>query len=122
MLRILVVDDERSYRDSLRSMLLLKGYQVETAEGDHDAVDLGMSFKPDVLVVDWMLRNHKDGLEVAEVLRAANPRMQVIVITGYPTPNIEAQVETIPYAQFLAKPFTLTDLIAALERASKNLD
>ena len=74
-------------------------------------------FLPDVLVVDWMLKDHTDGLEVADGIRKTQPNLRVIVITGYPTASLEARIRNTPSTQFLTKPFTLSDLIDAIYAA-----
>jgi len=117
MTKIFIVDDEPSYRDSLNLILSYEGYDVRTAADGISALQAPDSFVPDVLIVDWMLRGNMNGLDVAKTLLESNPRMRTIVITGYPTPRLAAQVEGFGAAQVLAKPFGVDELLAALESA-----
>lgn len=116
MTRILIVDDEPAYRDSLRLLIPCEGYQVETAATADEAFDRATQFKPNILVIDWMLKERTDGLEVARKLCAADPHLKVIFITGYPTASLEARLRAFPAAQCLTKPFTLQSLIDAIRR------
>ncbi len=72
----------------------------------------------DVLIVDWMLSDDADGLDVAEALRAIHPDLQTIVVTGYPSDDLEARVGSIPAAQYLAKPYKPAQLITAVRTAA----
>ena len=114
--RVLIVDDEPAYRETLRLLVPCEGYEVETASTGQEAFDVARRFPPDVLVIDWMLKNHTDGLEVAEKLRAAHPAMQVVVISGYPTASLESRVHSLPAVEYLTKPFTLNDLVQTIRK------
>jgi DNA-binding response OmpR family regulator len=117
MARVLIVDDEPAYRQSLRLLVPCEGFEVETAATGEEAFDIARRFVPDVLVVDWMLNDRGDGLGVAETLRAAHPGLRVVVITGYPTASLESRVHASSSIQFLTKPFTLSDLTTAIHKA-----
>ena len=68
-MRILVVDDERAVRESLRRALELEGYEVELAGDGREALDrLEADPQPDALVLD-VLMPEVDGLEVCAELR-----------------------------------------------------
>ena len=115
MTKILIVDDEPSYRDSLDLILSYEDYEVRTAADGVAGLEVAGSFVPDVLIVDWMLRGNMNGLDVTKTLLESNPHMRTIVITGYATPRLVAQVEGIGGAQVLAKPFGVDEILAALE-------
>ena len=120
--RILLVDDEPSYRDSLGHILAHEGHDVRTADGAKAALDLAADFAPDILIVDWMLRDEMDGVEVAQNLRSVNPGLKTIFITGYRTSRLETQVREVPFAQFLSKPFSLDDFLEAVRLATFRID
>ncbi len=116
--KVLIVDDEYACRDSLGLLLSLENFDVEMAADAKEALDIGVSFAPDVLIVDWMLGDETDGLQVAEALRAVDPNVQVIVVTGYPSDDLAARVGAIPAAQYMTKPYRPAELIAATRRAA----
>jgi len=118
MVRVLVVDDEPDYPRLLNIILSKEGFEVATAESASEALNVGAHFAPEVLIVDWMLNGTEDGLWIAEALRQEYPALQTILITGYPSLELEAQVKRLPATRFLAKPFTPADLIELVREAS----
>lgn len=122
MTQVLVVDGERAYRDSINMILSREGYLVKTASHGGEALGLIQDSVPDVLVIDPLLRRGMDGLDVAESLRQTNPRLQTLLITAYPTPQLLSRVEALPATECLGKPFRLQDLVAAVEQAVERLE
>ena len=116
MTRILIVDDEPSYRESLELILSYENYQVRAVPDGSAALVSVDGHTPDVLIVDWMLRGSMNGLDVAKTLLESNPDMRTIVITGYATPRLISQVGEIEGAEMLTKPFGVDDLLLAVER------
>lgn len=118
MAKILIVDDEPSCRDATRVLLSGEGFEVETAADGREALEAAKRFLPDVLLVDWMLRDKMDGLEVARAVRATIPGMRTIVITGYLSPDLEERIEQVPFTRHLTKPVPSGELIAAVRKAA----
>lgn len=121
MTQVLVVDSERAYRDSINMILSREGYLVQTASHGGEALALAEDTVPDVLVIDPLLRRGMNGLDVAESLRRTNPRLQTLLVTGYPTPQLLSRVEALPATECLGKPFGLPDLVAAVQLAVERL-
>lgn len=118
MFKVLVVDDEPDYPQLLRIILTKEGFEVRTAASGEDACAIATTFLPDVLVIDWMLEGSPDGLKVAETIGQINPRVQTILITGYPSVSLESRVEQIPSVRFLTKPFTPSRLVEMVHEAA----
>ncbi len=118
MTKVLVVDDEPDYPQLLSIILTKEGFDVRTAAGDEEARKVVEDFVPDVLVVDWMLEGSEDGLHVSEVVRRRNPKLQTVLITGYPSLALEHRVERIPSVRFLTKPFTPSHLVDLVRGAT----
>lgn len=112
MVRVLVVDDEVDYPQLLSIILSKEGFTVQTAATAQEAVAPRDDFVPDVLVVDWMLEGADTGLDVAAALLQRSPRMRTILITGYPSAELESRVKKLPATRFLAKPFAPAELVA----------
>ncbi len=70
MARVLVVDDEPSYRKYLERYLIHEGYELKTAGSSTEAMRIAADFEPHVLLVDWMLKDRLHGLDVGLALRA----------------------------------------------------
>ena len=114
-MRILVVDDERAVRESLRRALELEGYDGELAADGHEALELleSESTQPDALVLD-VLMPEVDGLEVCRRLRRAGSRLPVLMLTA--RAEVENRVEGLDAGadDYVTKPFALEELLARL--------
>ncbi|MCA9512988.1 MAG: response regulator, partial [Myxococcales bacterium] len=114
MATVLIVEDEDTLRDSVARYLEFEGHDVLAAANGREAFDLGVSGRPDVLVADWMLRNHIHGLHVAQTLRVVDPGLNTVLITGFPSRDLEQEFESGGVTQMLEKPFDLEDLNRAI--------
>jgi len=113
--RILIVDDERGPRESLR-MILSTGNEVSVAENGNEALDLLRTTPTDLVTVDLNMPGMK-GDELMRTIRDEFPHVEVIIITG--CSSVETAVEGIRYGIFdyLTKPFDVVQVTAAVERA-----
>lgn len=116
-LRILVVDDEPIYREYLDQFLCHQGMWVRTAETGAEAIAIGRELRPDVLLVDWMLRSEMQGIEVAAALQQAQPDLRILLMTGLSTADVRGAATRVNIDGILEKPFALGDLSRAIERA-----
>jgi two-component system response regulator MprA len=111
---VLVVDDERAVRESLRRALALEGYQVElAADGDEALVRLAARAEPDAVVLD-VLMPRLDGLEVCRRVRARGSRVPILMLTA--RTEVESRVAGLDAGadDYLPKPFALEELLARL--------
>ncbi len=115
--RVLIADDEERYRDYLRASLTEQGHEVSTVDAGRVAIDHGVRFRPQVLVTDWMLSDHIHGLRVSNVLRAVDPSMQAIVITGFPSTDLQRDARHSGVFRFIEKPFELEEMVEAVNSA-----
>lgn len=115
--RVLIVDDEPTYRDYLERFLARDGLSVRTAETGSDAIRIAEEFGPDLLLADWMLRCEMHGIEVGEVLRERWPELRILLMTGFPTADLEVEAARVGIDGVLEKPFGLEDLAGAIEAA-----
>lgn len=116
-LRVLIVDDEPTYREYLQRFLVRDGLEVRTAETGSEAIAVSRDFAPDVLLADWMLRCEMHGIEVGEKLRDQWPKLRILLMTGFPTADLEAEAERVGIDGLLEKPFGLEDLSSAIASA-----
>jgi DNA-binding NtrC family response regulator len=120
VLRILVLDDEPIVGKRLKPALAKSGYEVEVYEDGAAALARLREQDFDVVVTDVRMEG-VDGLEVLRQVRARSPRTVVILITGYATVDLARAALTMGAFDFIAKPFKLDDLRAALARAAAHL-
>ena len=113
-MRILVVDDERAVRDSLRRALELEGYEVELAADGREALErLEENGQIDAVVLDVLMPG-VDGLEVSRTLRRSGNRVPVLMLTA--RTQVEDRVEGLDAGadDYVTKPFALEELLARL--------
>jgi two-component system nitrogen regulation response regulator NtrX len=115
---VLVVDDEADIRELVAGILTDEGYAVRTATDSESALAAVKLRKPALLILDiWMQGGGMDGLELLDLVRALDPDLPVIMISGHG--NIETAVSAIKRGayEFLEKPFKSDRLLLCVERA-----
>lgn len=115
---ILVVDDEIDIRELVAGILEDDGYAVRTAQNAEAALAAVRARKPALLILDiWMSGNGMDGLELLDRVRALDPDVPVIMISGHGT--IETAVSSIRRGayDFIEKPFKSDRLLLVVQRA-----
>ncbi len=121
--RILVVDDERALRDSLRRALALEGYDVELAADGQEALSrlVAHDVAPDAIVLDVLMPG-LDGLEVARRLRRAGDRTPILMLTA--RAEIDDRVAGLDAGadDYLVKPFALEELFARVRALLRRAD
>jgi two-component system response regulator MprA len=111
--RVLVVDDDRAVRDSLRRSLEFNGYEVVlAADGAEGLVAVGAQH-PDVVVIDVMMPR-LDGIETTRALRAAGNDVPVLVLTARDAVGDRVEGLDAGADDYLTKPFALEELLARL--------
>jgi two-component system response regulator MprA len=112
-MRILVVDDDRAVRDSLRRSLEYNGYEVAVANDGVEALARINGLAPDALIVDVMMPR-LDGIETTKALRAAGNDLPILVLTARDTVGDRVDGLDAGADDYLAKPFALEELLARL--------
>lgn len=114
--RLLVVDDEAIVGKRLSQVFSKMGYEIETYTEAAAAMG-AMAEKPFDVVVTDLKMDGMDGMEVLRRVRKLNPSTQVIIITGYASPETAELARQQGVFEFLAKPFRLDELKQAICRA-----
>ena len=111
-MKILVVDDERAVRESLRRALELEGYQIElAADGNEALYRLESGDEPDAMILDVLMPG-VDGLEVCRRLRGTGSKLPVLMLTA--RTEVEDRVAGLDAGadDYVTKPFALDELLA----------
>src|ERR1041385_3546921 len=116
--RILIVDDDRKILDLLLDLLALEGYEVATAADGSEAIDLALSFDPDIVVSDVVMPN-VSGLELCRRLKE-DPHtayVPVLLISGLATSD-DANIEGLHAGadDYLDLPFRNEELLVKVAR------
>jgi two-component system, OmpR family, response regulator MprA len=110
-MKILVVDDERAVRESLRRALELEGYEIDLAADGAEALEKVDEGSPDAMILD-VLMPRVDGLAVCRRLRASGNRLPVLMLTARDA--VENRVAGLDAGadDYVSKPFALEELRA----------
>ncbi len=116
MPKILVIDDERSIRNTLKDILEYEKYEVDLAEDGIDGLEMADQKKYDVILCDIKMPR-LDGMEVLERLLTKDPDNTVVMISGHGT--IETAVEAIKKGayDFISKPPDINRMLITLRNA-----
>ena len=117
--RILVVDDEPHFLSTVQNFLENSGFEVVTATSCRQAEELYTSAKPDAAVMDYSVGDGNT-LEILPRLRAADPSIPIIIMTGHASIELAVQAVKMGAEHFLTKPVDLATLSVMLERSLEN--
>ncbi len=116
MSRILVIDDERSIRNTLKDILQYEKYEVDLAEDGTRGLELLGKSEYDIVLCDIKMPG-MDGIEVLEKIGAGHPDTPVVMISGHGT--IDTAVESIKKGayDYIEKPLDLNRLLITIRNA-----
>ncbi|WP_046495176.1 response regulator transcription factor [Streptomyces odonnellii] len=111
--RVLVVDDEPDLTEVLGAALRYEQWEVRSAGDGASAVRIAGTFRPDAVVLDWMLPD-MNGLRVLRELRAVLPDVCVLFLTARDTVEERIRGITAGGDDYVTKPFSLEEVLARL--------
>ncbi len=116
MARILIIDDERSIRNTLKDILEFEGYKIDLAENGKMGVQMALSTTYDLIFSDIKMPE-MDGIELLETLHKEEVEAPIVMISGHG--NIETAVECIKGGafDFIEKPVDLNRLLITTKNA-----
>ncbi len=106
MKKILLVDDELPIRTLLCETLTSKGHQVSTASSGKEAIALLMKERPDLIVLDIAMPD-MNGIETLKKIRALDNNVDVVMMSGVATGEMEEEAREIGISNFLIKGLTI---------------
>lgn len=115
--RILIVEDEAIVAEDLENLIIDFGYEmVGSVVGADDAIQQAIEHRPDLILMDIMLKGNKNGIDAANEIKDML-KIPIIFLTAYSDLKlIEEAKNTEPYA-FIVKPFQDKQVIASIEMA-----
>jgi DNA-binding response OmpR family regulator len=117
-IKVLLVDDETSFVETLKRRLTLRRLEVLTAASAAEALALLAEQEPDVVVLDVRMPG-MSGIEATREIRRTHPTVEVILLTGHA--SLEASMEgmTMGAFDYLLKPVSIDELIFKIEDAHR---
>ena len=119
--QLLIVEDDEAFSRTLKRSFERRGYAVEVAHSPDEMDALLATFHPGYAVVDLKLGS-ASGLACVQALRAADPMMRIVVLTGFASIATAVEAIKLGASYYLAKPSNTDDIEAAFERAEGNPD
>ena len=112
--RVLVIDDEENILSSLKGVLEDEGFVVETAKTGALGIQKIKQFNPDVVLLDiWMPGD--DGIKCLEKIKKADPKLNVIMMSGHGTVETAVKAIKLGAFDFLEKPISFDKLLVLLQ-------
>jgi two-component system nitrogen regulation response regulator NtrX len=113
---ILIVDDEKSIRNSLSGVLDDEGFHVSVASDGMEAIRKVERENPDLVLLDiWM--EGINGIEVLKKLKIISPGLVVIMISGHGTIETAVKATKLGAYDFIEKPLSLDKVVLTINRA-----
>jgi len=114
--RMLCIDDETVVLESCRRIFGSEGYEVVTADSARGGLELAATGHFDVILCDWKMPG-MDGIDVVDILDKRSPDTAIVMISGFPAVERATEVMKRGAMDYVAKPFTPAEIVAAVERA-----
>lgn len=115
--KILLVDDEKEFVETLAERLEAREFRVSTALGGDEGIAWIKEHDTDVVILDVLMPG-KDGIETLKEMKLAKPLLEVMMLTGHGT--IETAIEGMRLGayDYLLKPTDMTELVEKINKAA----
>jgi DNA-binding NtrC family response regulator len=115
-MRMLLVDDEARFVETLSKRLAARGFEVAQAFSGQEALSRLAADESDVVLLDVRMPG-MDGLETLRAIRREHPLVKVILLSGHASINAAVEGMRLGASDYLLKPVDLEDLLAKMESA-----
>jgi DNA-binding NtrC family response regulator len=115
-IKLLIVDDEVKFLDSIAKRLEMRGFEVTKASRGEEALEAARSGAFDLALVDLKMPG-MDGTEVLRVLKNEHKHIEVIMLTGHGSINSAVECTKLGAFSYLSKPYMLEGLLEVLREA-----
>jgi len=114
--RILIVDDEKDFTETIRKLLVRRGYDVETAPDGSQALRHVLRGGIDVVLLDLKMPG-LHGIDTLKEMKRIDPGLEVIILTGHLLKSTEQEGMKLGAFAYLTKPCTVAELESTIEAA-----
>ena len=118
--KINIIDDEKNLNDLVRTYLEKEGYKTITASDGEEAVDLALSQKPDLILLDIMLPK-VDGFTICEMIRK-NSNVPIIILTALTDEESQLKGFDKLADDYITKPFSMPIVLKHIEAIFRRTD
>jgi DNA-binding NtrC family response regulator len=113
--RILIVDDEKDFTESLAERLSLRDYDVSTSFSGEEALEKLKTYNLDVVILDVQMPG-LDGIETLREIKRIKPLTEVIMLTAHATVETAIKGMQLGALDYLMKPCDNEELVSKIER------
>ncbi|MFC2173095.1 response regulator [Acidobacteriota bacterium] len=114
--KIMIVDDEQDFIDSLSERMKIRGMKVVTATSGNEAVELVGKSNFDAILLDMMMPG-LDGLETLKLMLSIDRDLQVIMLTGHATVQSGVEAMKVGAKDYIEKPADIEKLVELIRQA-----
>ena len=118
--KILLVDDEREFVQTLSERLLMRDMGSAVAYDGESALEVAREDEPDVMILDLKMPGI-DGIEVLRRVKTTQPEIEVIILTGHGSEADEKLCLQLGAFAYLQKPVDVEELSATIKRANEKI-
>ncbi|MBN2321722.1 MAG: response regulator [Acidobacteria bacterium] len=115
-IKILIVDDEVAFLESMARRLEIRGFDVRTATRGADALEIARSEQFDIALLDLKMPE-MDGRQVLETLKKEDKYIEVVILTGHGSVDSAVDCTKLGAFGYLPKPYELDKLLDTLKDA-----
>ena len=114
---ILIIDDDLMMLNALTTLLDAEDYSTSTSRDGEEGIRSFREHKPDAVLLDLRLPSN-NGIEVLKEIRRIDAKAKVIIITGYPSPEVKEEAMTNGAFFFYEKTRDVSELLNAVKKAT----
>lgn len=114
--KILVIDDEKLIRWSLKEILTEEGYEVDTIDTVGEAIKLAREVPYDLLIADLEIQE-ENGIEMVKKIKEFRPEVKTIILSAHPKQKIQPEFGDLQVLATIEKPFKSEQLLSAAKEA-----
>ncbi|MBW1975734.1 MAG: response regulator [Deltaproteobacteria bacterium] len=115
-IRLLIVDDEKDFTDSLAERLEFRDFDVSKAYSGEEAVGMVKEYNYDVVILDVAMPG-MDGVQTLREIKNLKPLTEVIMLTGHATVETAIEGMKLGAYDYLLKPTEIDDLVTKVQAA-----
>lgn len=114
--RILVVDDEERFRNTMCKLLTVEGYEASTAGSGQDALEELRNNPYDLVILDIKMPE-MGGVQVLSEIKKIDASLEVIIMTGYASVDTAKEIMKLGAYDYLLKPYVIAELLEKIDAA-----
>jgi DNA-binding NtrC family response regulator len=114
--RILIVDDEERFRNTMSKLLTVEGYEVSIAGTGQEALEMLRQNLHDLVILDVRMPE-MNGVQVLSEIKKIDVSLEVIIMTGYASVDTAKEIMKLGAYDYLLKPYAIAELLEKIDAA-----